>query len=108
MNTVVSKLLEVDRQARQLLDEARQYYDKTIEEIETEKEKLLADYAEKAALHIADVQGAESAQADDSAARIAQEAGAKIQALEEIWSQSHKQWEDTMFERCVRRVNADA
>ena len=108
MNTVVSKLLEVDRQSRQLLDEARQYYDKTVEEIETEKQKMLADYAGKAERHIADVRSAEAAQVDDAMDRIAADSGEKIRVLEQLWDEKHGQWEQEMFARCVQKVTPDA
>ena len=47
MNTVVNKLLDVDRDARRIVDEAQQYYDNTMEEIETEKKKMLAVFKDR-------------------------------------------------------------
>ncbi|MDL2233352.1 hypothetical protein LJC63_07205 [Ruminococcaceae bacterium OttesenSCG-928-L11] len=105
MNTVVNKLLDVDRRARQLLDDAKQYYDKTIEELDKEKEQIREKYAEKAAQHVADVRQTESAHVEDSVNRLGADTAEKISRLEQVYEESHQKWEDELFRRCVEKAS---
>jgi vacuolar-type H+-ATPase subunit H len=103
MDTVVSKLLYTDRQARQALDEAKQYYDRTIEEIGREKERILQDHLERAEKHLAEARQAETAQVDESVAKINSNRDARIRALEENYEENHERWVDEMLARIVAR-----
>ncbi|GHU79727.1 hypothetical protein FACS1894191_3190 [Clostridia bacterium] len=104
MNTVVNKLLEIDRQARQTLDDARQYYEKTLEETGRERERLLGKYAARAENHLADVTASETAIVEDAVARISAGRDGKISAVETNYLQNHTRWEQEIFDRCVKRV----
>lgn len=108
MNTVVGKLLDVDRRARQLLDDAKQYYEKTIEELDREKEAIREKYAEKAAAHIADVRHAETAAVEEAVAKITADSAEKTRRLNETFEKNHAAWENELFERCVRQVTPGA
>lgn len=108
MNTVVGKLLDTDRQARQLLDDARQYYEKTIEEIGKEKEHLLQKYTEKAEKHLEDVRRDEASAADEAITAIKSDSGEKNRVMEEIFQKNHGAWENEIFARCVKRVDRNA
>ncbi|MDR2931492.1 MAG: hypothetical protein LBV27_00115 [Oscillospiraceae bacterium] len=106
MNTVVSRLLDVDRQARQILDEAKQYYERTHEEISRERERIREQYTERAEMHIADVRGSETAAVDDAVTKANQESAEKIKRMEDIYDSEHEKWEQYLFEQCVKRVSA--
>lgn len=103
MDTVVNKLLDMDKQARQILDEAKQYYDRTIEEIENEKQAITKLYNDKAHAHIEAVRTAETADAEDSIATIRARTTILCQGLDQIWNDHHEQWENELFARCTRR-----
>ena len=104
MNNVVNKLLDMDKKARQTLDEARQYYEKTIEEITLERARLLEDYSARAKAHIDDVANMEAAAIADAAAAVNSAKSEKIQFIQDRYNQNHSAWEEEIFGRCVKKV----
>ena len=103
MNTVVNKLLDVDRDARRLVDDAQQYYDKTMEEIETEKEKMLADYQEQEKQRLEQAGQAEEKKVRDDTGGIKQRYAALTEELNKTFEASRAKWEDELFEKCTGR-----
>lgn len=101
MNTVVNKLLSVDKHARGILEEAQNYYDKTIADIEIEKIKIAAEHEEKAQDHYKKVDAAER----DAVACAEKETSEKYSRLtaemDEIFEKEHTKWEDTIFMNCI-------
>ena len=103
MDTVVSQLLEVDKEARRTLDEAQQYYDKTMQEIAAEKEELLATYKHKCQTRLDEVRETEQQNFEDAAQQIQQDYNKKIRQLEQRYTENHAVWEDALFQKCIGR-----
>lgn len=101
MNTVVNKLLDVDKEARQLLDDAQQYYDRTLQEIEQEKVKLHDAYAEKGETHIRELQAEQAGEVDEVVGEVRRRTGELRQAMEARYNEYHRQWEDALFNRTI-------
>lgn len=105
MNTAVGKLLEVDRQARQILDEAKAYYEKTAEEIDRERERIRTQYTRRAETHIAELRVSEALAVDEAISKMDAEKAGIIAHMEEIYESSRREWEDAMFKACVKLVS---
>jgi hypothetical protein len=101
VNTVVNKLLDVDRQARQMLDDAKQYYENTIEEISRGKEDIRQSYADRAAGHVAGVRQSETVSVEETVEKIHNDAAEKTRILNETFNLHHQEWEDELFRRCT-------
>jgi hypothetical protein len=103
VNTVVNKLLDVDRQARQRLDDAKLYYEKTIEEIGRGKEEIRQSYADRAATHVAAVRQSETTNVEETVAKIQRDVAEKTRILGETFDLHHLEWEEELFRRCIRQ-----
>lgn len=103
MNTMVNQLLDVDKEARQMLDEAQQYYDRTLADLQDEKKSLLERYTEKAAHHLADLKAQQAAEVDDEVNALHDRTVSLLQAMEARFRQYRQQWVDELTEKCIGR-----
>lgn len=101
MNTNVNKLLDADREARRLLDEARQYYDRTMVEIQEEKNKLLAAYKEKADLHIHALEDEQGGEIEETMEAVRKRTASTIAAMDARYDELHSQWEQELAQKCM-------
>ncbi|MFV0401144.1 MAG: hypothetical protein ACK5LX_11075 [Oscillospiraceae bacterium] len=99
MESVVGKLLDIDQRAYQLLDEAKQYHEKTIREIAEEKAALEARYQEHADSHLENVRHTEELAAAEQAGEIDRRYDALAKELEAAYDSGHEAWEDELFKR---------
>ncbi|MCL2035584.1 MAG: hypothetical protein FWG94_12775 [Oscillospiraceae bacterium] len=103
MNTVVNKLLDVDRDARRIVDEAQQYYDNTMEEIETEKKKMLAVFKDREKRRVEELERLEDEKVLKDTGKIKQRYAALTEELLRAFEDSHAKWEYELYEKCIRR-----
>lgn len=103
MNTIVNKLLDADKQARQLLDDAQQYYDRTLTEIQEEKKKLLQAYTEKADLHISELESKLTEEVEDVIEAVRKRTASTVAAMDQRYDRLHQEWEDQLAQRCMGR-----
>lgn len=101
METVVDKLLEVDRKARRMIDDAQQYYEGTLKEIEVEKKRILQSYTDRAKAHLDDVKANEEAAKAEQLAEIQNQFGALSQKLTDRYNDKHEWWEDELVKRVL-------
>lgn len=101
VNTTVNKLLDVDREARQMLDEAQQYYDRTLREIETEKEAMRADFTRKARQHLEELETAQAQELEETAGAVRSRAAGLRAAMEARYEQNHAQWEEELYRKTI-------
>lgn len=100
---MVNKLLDVDKQARQILDDARQYYDRTISDIETEKQKMLEEYERKAKQHLDNIRNSESDSVTAAAAEVKELYSRLTAEMDETFEKNRAAWVDELFTKCVGR-----
>lgn len=101
LNTVVNKLLDVDKQARLILDEAQQYYDRVLTDIEAEKQRLTTEYENKAKMHYEKIEETERSAIIDSAKEIEEKYARLTAEMNEIFEKEHVNLENELFARCV-------
>ena len=103
MNTAINQLLDVDREARMILDEAQQYYDKTLADLAAEKKRLLEQYEKKAADHLSAVGHTEHKSVAEETAALEQRHREQIAALDAVFASEHENWESELFRRSLGR-----
>lgn len=101
MNIEVNKLLDVDKQARLIIDEAQQYYDRTLSDIEAEKQKLMAEYEKKAKAHYDKIEAAERESSAIATKEIEEKYARLTAEMDEAFEKGHASWEDGLFVRCI-------
>lgn len=100
---MVNKLLDVDKQARQILDEARQYYDRTISDIEAEKKKMAEEYEKRAKHHLEDIEYSEGAAVKEAADKNEKLYSRLTAEMDETFEKNRAAWVDELFNKCVGR-----
>jgi hypothetical protein len=89
-----------------MLDDTKQYYEKTIEEIDRGKEEIRQSYADRAAGHVAAVYQSETTAVEETVSKIQTDAAEKTRILNETYDLHHREWEDELFARCIRQTVA--
>ena len=103
MNTDVQKLVEVDREACRKKSEAQEYYDKTLREIQAEKQKLQESYNQKASLRVQEVKDAESAALEASYNQVKKRYAEKESSLYSAWNENFERWVTQLTDKCLGR-----
>ena len=101
MNITVNKLLDVDRKARQMLDEAQQYYNRTLSEIESEKAAMQREFSDKGRHHLEELRQEQQQELQQYADAAQQRAQRLLAAMEARYEQNHLQWEDELYHRTI-------
>lgn len=103
MNTIVDKLLNVDKEARKNLDEAQEYYETTISETKAELEKMKKDYDRQLRHYIEETDQSFKDESTTRVQAIEQKKTALLQTMDHEFEAHHQQWQDTIFARCIAR-----
>jgi len=103
LNTIVDRLLNVDREARRILDDAQQYHERMQAETQAEMEKLLRSIEDKAESHIRKAREAAEADAAEAVERIRLEGGALAQEMEAVYKRERLGWQEQLLARCIGR-----
>jgi F0F1-type ATP synthase membrane subunit b/b' len=101
VETVVDQLLEIDRKARQAIDEAQQYYDNTMKEIEAEKKRIVEKHIRHAEERIAGVRKIEEQALAEKRAELAAECGVLERKLDAAFEAEHEGYVNAMFRRIL-------
>lgn len=103
MNDLINRLIGLDKEARTMVEDSENYRDSVLSNLEQEIEQFKKAYVEKAERRIGLVRDEEN----KVSGQAVQDAAARIQSLMESlntsWQQHHKEWEDSLYERCIGR-----
>lgn len=103
MNNNVNKLLDVDRQARQMLDEAQQYYERTLYEIQQEKQEMMESYSRRGKQHLETLTAELADEVDEVVQTVRARTAGLLADMQAHYDQHHEQWETTLAEKCMGR-----
>lgn len=103
LNTMMNQLLDVDKEARQILDDAQQYYDRTLLDIQEEKKRLREHYNEKAAQHLGILTSTQTAEVDEAVNKLRDRTTVLLEAMNARYDQYRQQWVDELTEKCIGR-----
>lgn len=102
MEDMISKIVDMDKKARDLTNEAQQSKIDYEQHIIRKKEKIKNDYLERAKERVKINRQTAQKKADEALAKIEAENAAVVEKLDKTYSENHDQWVDEI----VRRVSA--
>lgn len=100
-DNILGRLVEMDRKACAMVDNAEEELDLTVANMEREIEEFKSSYAEKAKHRIGIVRDTEQKASDTESGNIVQRYDSLMQNLETVYNQNHTLWEDELFQRCT-------
>ena len=103
MNNILEQLVEADKRACELVDNAEEELELTVANIDREIEQFKKSYAERAEQRIGIVRDTESKASQAAAGDISNRYESLMQNLETVYTDKHTLWEDELFQRCVGR-----
>ncbi|WRS27668.1 hypothetical protein U6B65_00660 [Oscillospiraceae bacterium MB08-C2-2] len=103
MQSIFAHLFEADRKATQMVADAQRYYDETLAEIHTSKERLSQEYRQRSDEHLEKVKATESNLISEGIQEIDNRYAQHTARLDELYEQNHKSWETELFARCTGR-----
>ncbi len=101
MEDMISKIIEMDRKAQGLSDEAQQSRADYESEILRTKEKIKSDYLERAKERIRINRQAAQKKTDEQLQVIRERSAAAISSLEAMEESRHEEWVQAIFDRVI-------
>lgn len=101
MKEFAARLLELDRQAQSLLEEAAADREQLKADAVRQQEAILREYETHAREHIETLRQAETSAAQEECAAIRSRYDLLAQELEQTYREQHKDWENELFLRCI-------
>ena len=103
MDAVINQLIDLDKQARKMVEEATRYLNDTLGAIPTDVNQFKKTYAEEAQHRIQLIQEDEDKLTQENQQALAQQFGELRDRMDQQYSQHHQEWEDALFARCLGR-----
>ena len=103
MDKILNRLVEADRKASALVEEAEEYLDSTVSNMDREVEEFKKGYEEKAVHRIGIIRDEEDKASMESLADISKRYESLMSNMEQVYEKNHVQWEQELFNRCVGR-----
>lgn len=101
MSSIINKIIEIDSIAQQRLNDA-QLIEKNIKKQIEEKNQQTAEFIrEKAQARVAKIDEIEQQYASEEMAKIKDEFDSKINSLEEVYANTHKQIELDLYSKVI-------
>ncbi len=98
---IIRQLLEMDKKARTMVEDAEQEKRKAEAALVAEKARVEADILAKAKNRISRLKNQSADETDKEARQIEDEGRQMMQRLEADFAEHHAQWEDELFARCI-------
>lgn len=103
MDATLNRLINIDKEARSMVEEAERYKNDALNNLGRDIEKIKADYtaeAERRIQNILDTEGNYSHEADDE---MVARYESLTRMLEETYARKHDQLVEQLFNRCIGR-----
>ena len=101
MDNVVNEILEIDRKAREKIEEAYKQKDCILLETGEEEQKIKDEYIRRADNRVCKVEMYEMENANKKIEVIQQKKEATIAALKEQYEVNHSKWENDIFNNII-------
>ena len=101
MENVINRILEIDKEARDRLDEAEKQKKQIFVEAKLEEAKIKEDHIKRADARILEVDATEKKFADEEMEKLEKVKLEQISKLDAIYEQNHISWEQDIFQRIV-------
>jgi len=101
MDTIIKELISYDRQAREILQEARQAKEKAEKELPEEEDKLYRDYLQRAKERTNRIQEQMEGSRRDDIAKMEESYQKESKRLEGIYEGNRERWIEELYRRCI-------
>ena len=102
-DNILARLVELDRKACAMVEDAQEALDDTLANTERDMERFRQTYTEKAVQRIGVVRDEEGRASQAELENISQRYHALMEGLEKTYEEHHAQWEEEIFQRCVQK-----
>lgn len=103
MEQVINKIIEVEKRAVQIMDEARKIKDELPNQIKKDADALNALYLEKEKARIEKVRESEKAYFEQSSAELDERKKIDIEKMQKAFDENADKWVDILFNRITGR-----
>lgn len=102
-DNILARLVELDRKACTMVDDAQEELDDTLSNTERDMERFRQTYTEKAVQRIGVVRDQEGKASQAELESIFQRYQSLMEGLEKTYQERHTQWEEEIFQRCIQK-----
>lgn len=100
-SNVIQSILEIDRKAREKLDEAEKKKQRIIADAREEKERIISGRISAADDELKKLEAENKEKAKEKLSVLEQKSADEIAALEMIYEERHSKWTDEIFEAVI-------
>lgn len=101
MNETINRLIEIDKKARTIVEDAESYRDSVVANLDKDVAQFRREYIEKAEKRIGIVREEESKVSGKAMENAKASLERKLGDLNKLWQERHEQWEDELYNRCI-------
>lgn len=98
---ILARLVELDKKADAMVEEAQEVLDDTLSHIEEDTEQFRKSCAEKAEQRISAIRDEEGRASQAELENISRRYQTLTEELEKTYQERHTQWEEEIFRHCV-------
>lgn len=102
-NSVLERLVELDRKACAMVEDAQEALEDTLANTDRDMERFREEYTQKAVHRIGVVRDEEGKASQAELEDIARRYQSLMEGLERTYQERHAQWEEEIFQRCVEK-----
>lgn len=102
-DSILERLVELDRKACAMVDDAQEALDDTLSNTERDMERFRQSYTEKAMQRIGVVRDEEGRASQAELENISRRYNSLMEGLEKTYQERHAQWEEEIFRRCIQK-----
>ena len=100
-NTIVRRIVEMDKEARRLTEEARRRRAGTASAAGRKRQEVSDNYLSMARKRIDDIRGSEMSDAQEQWERMEKQLEQTARGLEELYERKAEEWVDSIVERAL-------
>lgn len=102
-DNVLERLVELDRRACAMVEEAQEELEHTLANTERDMERFREEYTRKATQRIGIIRDEEGRASQAELEDISRRYQSLMEGLEKTYRERHVQWEDEIFQRCIEK-----
>lgn len=103
MDDIINRLIDIDRQATQIVKKAEEHLQASRQGISQERQAVQETYDAQAQRRLEKIRAQEQRLVMENEKAIAQTYEVKRQKLRQAYESGHTQWETQIFNRCIGR-----
>lgn len=102
-NSILDRLVELDRKACAMVEDAQEALEDTLANTERDTERFREEYTQKAIHRIGIVRDQEGQASQAELEDISRRYQSLMEGLEKTYQEHHAQWEEEIFQRCIEK-----